>query len=282
MLGVPNRVDPWGKDGDHDGATRVRCCRSAWKRWRDHRVTVGCVGRPRPARVLSREQHNDSGQVRGNEEVCLQRKLDKPAEFGDRAHPSVTCQLALGARSGEPGRFDALYARLSPSLLAWARMPLHRHLRASMDADDFVQDVWIRATRHFDSFDPARGTFRQWIFKIAKNMSIDVLRQYGRAKDRGAPDARGGSSVHELGAKSTGEPSTWLQVAHTEAFETFLQRVGSMPHDEQVLLVQCGIEEQPIAQVAARLEITEAAAHKRWQRLRARLVAERMPEGIIE
>ncbi|MFT7463488.1 MAG: RNA polymerase sigma factor (sigma-70 family) [Pseudohongiellaceae bacterium] len=200
----------------------------------------------------------------------------------NRESPSLTCQLAVGARAGEAGVFDALHGRLSPSILAWARMPMHRHLNALMDPDDLVQDVWIRATRGLHSFDPTRGTFRQWIFKIAKNLSIDLLRQHSRAEVRGVPLARGGSSLHEIGRKSTGAPSTWLQVARSEAFTAFLQRVSELPHNDQLLLVHCGMEELPVAQVASRLEISEAAAFKRWQRLRARLIEQGLPEGIIE
>lgn len=159
---------------------------------------------------------------------------------------------------------------------------MHRHLHALMEPEDFVQDVWIRATRGLDSFDPERGTFRQWLFKIAKNLSIDLLRQYSRGQANGVPRPRGGSSLHELGHKTTGDPSTWLQVARSETFTTFLSSVANLPREEQQLLVHCGIEELPVAQVAERLEISEAAAHKRWQRLRARLIEQGLPEGIIE
>ena len=207
---------------------------------------------------------------------------ERQGEFRDHRSPSVTCQLAVAARGGEEGMFDALYARLCPSILAWARMPMHRHLHTLMDPDDFVQDVWIRATRSFDTFEPGRGTFRQWIFKIAKNLSIDLLRQYSRAQSRGVPEPRGGSSIHELSHKSSGDPSTWLQVARGEAFGTFLMRVAALPRNDQLLLVHCGIEELPVAQVAKRLDISEAAAHKRWQRLRALLIEQGLPEGIIE
>ncbi len=207
----------------------------------------------------------------------------RPAREPDSgaAAPSVTCRLAIAARAARPGGFEALHARLSPSILAWARMPRHRHLRAVMDPDDLVQEVWIRASDHLASFDPARGTFRQWIFKIAKNLSIDLLRAYARSRDRGAPEPRGGSSTQGLAALP-GAPSAWRDVARSEAFEAFLARVAALPDDDQTLLVGVGIEDLPVARVAQRLDISEAAAHKRWQRLRARLVAEGLPEGVIE
>jgi RNA polymerase sigma factor (sigma-70 family) len=209
-------------------------------------------------------------------------EADSSSEHPAPAPQTVTCQLAMGARAGQAGSFDALHARLSPAIMAWARMPMHRHLHDGMDPDDFIQEVWIRATGSFSSFDPERGSFRRWIFMIAKNLSIDQLRRYSRAKARGAPAARGGSSMHELGHKAAGDPSTWLQVARSEAFGMFIARVTSLPRDEQLLLVHCGLEELPVAQVAQRLEISEAAALKRWQRLRARLIDQGLPDGIID
>ncbi|RKY21748.1 MAG: hypothetical protein DRQ55_03125 [Planctomycetota bacterium] len=197
-------------------------------------------------------------------------------------HDSLTCQLARGAQAGAPGMFDALYDRLGPSILIWARMPRHCHLRSCMEPEDLVQDVWIRATRNFDAFDPTRGSFRRWIFKIAKNLSIDLLRQFARAEGRGAPQALGGSSMRVLAAESGCDPSTWQQAARSEEVTAFLVRVSALPGDEQLLLMHCGMEDLPVAQVAVRLEISEAAAHKRWQRLRARLAEQGLPDGIIE
>ncbi len=63
-----------------------------------------------------------------------------------------------------------------PALLAWAR----RRLGNDGAAEELVQDVLVRAWRHQDQFDPARGSERQWLFGIARNAAVDRHRADGR------------------------------------------------------------------------------------------------------
>ena len=39
------------------------------------------------------------------------------------------------------------------------------------DADDLAQDVFVRAFRALETFDPVRGTLRQWLGAIARNVA---------------------------------------------------------------------------------------------------------------
>lgn len=59
--------------------------------------------------------------------------------------------------------------------------PLHayalRRLRDPRAAEEVVQDTLVRAWRHADRFDPARGTEAAWLFTIAGNLVIDRLRR---------------------------------------------------------------------------------------------------------
>ncbi len=55
----------------------------------------------------------------------------------------------------------------------------------------------IRVTQHAGRYDAARGSVRQWIFRIATNVCIDMLRSRGRramAMDLG-PAAEAGASL---------------------------------------------------------------------------------------
>lgn len=44
------------------------------------------------------------------------------------------------------------------------------------DAEDIVQETFVRVWRHLKKFDPKKGIFKTWIFAIAKNAAIDFLR----------------------------------------------------------------------------------------------------------
>jgi RNA polymerase sigma-70 factor (ECF subfamily) len=44
-------------------------------------------------------------------------------------------------------------------------------------AEEVVQDVFTRVWRHAESFDPAKASFRTWIYGIARNAIIDLERR---------------------------------------------------------------------------------------------------------
>ena len=52
----------------------------------------------------------------------------------------------------------------------------YRMLGASAESDDVAQEAIVRAHRRFDQFDPARGSLRTWVFRIATNVCLDLLR----------------------------------------------------------------------------------------------------------
>lgn len=75
----------------------------------------------------------------------------------------------------------------------------HRHelrafcyqmLGSPFDAEDAVQDVFERAWKARESFDPTRSAIRTWLFRIARNVCVDRLRAAPRRplpRDLGDP-----------------------------------------------------------------------------------------------
>src|SRR5688500_17833399 len=74
------------------------------------------------------------------------------------------------------------------------RRELHVHcyrmLGSFEDAEDTVQETFLRAWRRRETFE-ARSTFRAWLYRIATNACLDLL-----AKHR--PDAASGGEVRWL------------------------------------------------------------------------------------
>jgi RNA polymerase sigma-70 factor (ECF subfamily) len=52
----------------------------------------------------------------------------------------------------------------------------YRITRNANDADDVVQETFLRAYRHLGSFD-ARSSFGTWLYRIATNVGLDLLRR---------------------------------------------------------------------------------------------------------
>lgn len=87
----------------------------------------------------------------------------------------------LGSLIGATARrdrlaFAELYRLTAPRLFAVAR----RFLPAAPDAEDALQDAYMRIWQRAEHFDPARGDPLAWMVGVLRNACIDRLRARGR------------------------------------------------------------------------------------------------------
>jgi RNA polymerase sigma factor (sigma-70 family) len=174
-----------------------------------------------------------------------------------------TRALSLAAL-GQFEDFRSLYEALAPSLYAWARL---RTGAMALDPDDLLQEVWIRALQSGAQFDPAKGSFRAWIFGIAKHAYLEALRQKPVRRD---PTHLGGGAA-ALDAWPDVATSIRSRLARDESVQKLLADVATIDETDRRILVHCGLEDMPCTLAAVRLGLNAELVTKRWQRLRARL-----------
>jgi RNA polymerase sigma-70 factor (ECF subfamily) len=80
--------------------------------------------------------------------------------------------LMAAVASGDETALTALIDRYAASVHAH----LLRHSGSREDADDLLQETWVRVARSARSFDTARR-FRSWIYGIATNLVRDLFRR---------------------------------------------------------------------------------------------------------
>lgn len=80
--------------------------------------------------------------------------------------------LAGLVQGGDTEAFGALVERYEPKLLRYAR----RFLSNTEDAQDLVQDAFLKAYRDIQSFD-VHKRFSPWIYRIAHNGFVDAIRR---------------------------------------------------------------------------------------------------------
>ena len=80
--------------------------------------------------------------------------------------------LARAARGGDLSAFEGLVRRYQRRVYGLA----YRHLQDPDEAQDLAQEVFFKAYRSLERFDPT-FRFSTWLYRIASNRSIDHLRR---------------------------------------------------------------------------------------------------------
>ena len=92
------------------------------------------------------------------------------------------------ARSGDSDAFRLLVEQHSRAVFRLA----FRMTGNEEDAEDVVQETFLRAYRQLDKYE-ARSSFSTWLYRIASNYSLDLIRMRKRHEDkreRGNADER--------------------------------------------------------------------------------------------
>jgi RNA polymerase sigma-70 factor (ECF subfamily) len=93
--------------------------------------------------------------------------------------------LIRQAREGDGDAFRALFDAHSGKVFGLA----YRYLGNRSDAEDVLQETFIRAYQALGGYDPAKSTnFAVWVNRICINRSIDVLRRTRLRKTRSLED----------------------------------------------------------------------------------------------
>lgn len=80
--------------------------------------------------------------------------------------------LAQVAR-GDSDALEALYDRHAPTVLAISLKVIGDRTAA----EDVLQETFWRVWRSARTFEPQRGSFTSWLFRIARNLAIDAFRR---------------------------------------------------------------------------------------------------------
>lgn len=192
---------------------------------------------------------------------------------------SETLQWVREAKDGDSAAFSRLFEHLAPALFTWADLRLRGDQRAHVDPGDVVQEVWLRAWRGLEGFNPDETPFRPWLFRVAKNVLLEAGRQVARARQAGGL----GPTTRLFALENLPDSATAVsrRLVRDEGMGAFSESVRNLPEDDRKLVVHCGLEGMPRAEVANRLGLTTEAVTKRWQRLRDRLVEAGLPDQLI-
>jgi RNA polymerase sigma-70 factor (ECF subfamily) len=191
-------------------------------------------------------------------------------------------------------------AEISPESLEEHRPALtgycYRMLGSVFEADDAVQETMLRAWRGGDGFE-GRSALRSWLYRIATNVCLDMLRGRGRralAMDLGpssAAESMLGPLEPERGwvtpipddrvVPADGDPAEVAAARETIrlAFITALQH---LPPRQRAVLILREVLRWQATEVAELLDTTVASVNSALQRARATLSTRDLERGRPE
>jgi RNA polymerase sigma-70 factor (ECF subfamily) len=155
----------------------------------------------------------------------------------------------------------------------------------SVDAEDAVQETFIRAWRGYERFE-GRAALRSWLYRIATNVCFDMLesrKRRARPMDLGpagepivenlrTPDQLWIEPMPDGSVVPDGDPAEVVGARESVrlAFVAALQR---LPARQRAVLILCEVLKWKAAEVAELLETSVASVNSALQRARATLEA---------
>jgi RNA polymerase sigma-70 factor (ECF subfamily) len=165
------------------------------------------------------------------------------------------------ARAGDPEAFRWLVERHSRSVFRLA----YRMTGNEQDAEDVVQEAFLKAYRELGRFE-ARANFGTWIYRIAANCAIDLLRVRGRYEDRQTRD--GDDVLHRDGPADAGPPPDRLLFS-TEVYGHVAQAMDVLTPLERAAFVLRHFEDRTIEEIGGLLGLrTNATKHSIFRAVR--------------
>ena len=162
----------------------------------------------------------------------------------------------------------------------------YRLLGSADEAEDLVQETYLRAWRSFGAFE-GRSSLRTWLYRIATNACLTALEQRGRralpsglggpAEDPSAPPGPAEPEVAWLGpvpdalvTPEAQDPATILTARHSVRL-ALIASLQYLPARQRAVLLLREVLGFSAAEVAAMLGTSAAAVKSTLQRARARL-----------
>jgi len=160
------------------------------------------------------------------------------------------------ARLGDADAFRALVERHSRPLFRLAfRMTGNQH-----DAEDVVQESFLRAYRQLGKFDE-RASFGTWLYRIATNCSLDVMRsRKRRAKQEAGPEAAGSEMEDPILSLPSGDPTPERVAMSGEVRERVAEAMNELSASERTAFVLRHFEGMRIEDISRVLGCQPGAA----------------------
>lgn len=166
--------------------------------------------------------------------------------------------------AGDTASFELIMRRYNRRLYRIARSVL----KNDADAEDVVQDAYIRAYEHMHTFE-RKGAFSAWLAKIALNEARGRLRGADAVRCQiSFDDPEESEEANYMANLISSQPSPELNVARGEVRSLLESAIDALPDAYRMTFILCGVEEMTVAETAECLDVEPATVKTRYHRAR--------------
>ncbi|RZJ18184.1 MAG: sigma-70 family RNA polymerase sigma factor [Brevundimonas sp.] len=162
--------------------------------------------------------------------------------------------------------FSELFAYFAPRLKAW----LIKSGATAAAAEDFAQDAMLTVWRKADLFDARKARAATWIFTIARNRRLDMLRRDARPLP-----------TPEIDLADAGPPRPDDILATSQDAERVRDALSRLKPDQVEVLRLAFFMDSPHSEIARRLDLPLGTVKSRIRNamIKLRLILEASPQA---
>ena len=164
---------------------------------------------------------------------------------------------------GETALFEVIMRRYNQRLYRVSRVVL----RDDSEAEDVMQDAYVRAYEHLDQFE-GRAAFSTWLTRIALHEALARKRRRKPIQELDAMQEMKGDSMPIL---KSSKPDPEAETAQAQVRQLLEGAIQSLPEPYRVIVVLREVEEMDVAETAETLGVSESVVKTRLHRAHAML-----------
>ena len=181
----------------------------------------------------------------------------------DRKHREMN-----NLRSGQPAAFEQIIRTHNQRLFRIARSIL----RDSFEAEDIVQEAYIKAFANLDMLETAKEP-GAWLAKVTTNLAISRLRSRKRSRSFVNELAKNlkNQNVIPLAPQGSAEMSPEQQTALVQIRKLLEHEIDQLPDGFREVFVLRVVENMSVTQTAQTLDLSPQTVKSRLSRARAKI-----------
>lgn len=155
---------------------------------------------------------------------------------------AIDLDLMRGVSTGDPAAVAKLYDRFGSLVYRMA----YQALPGRDDAEEAVQEVFVRLWRTAGRYDPTRAALVTWVMLISRRYLVDRLRRAKGAVRTGSLDERQANPEKFATVGDSGSDGE-------ERFALLLQRIRRLPELQRTVVTRAYLNGQTLRQIGEEL-----------------------------